>query len=124
MTDSEFQVLVLQQFEKINNRFDNLETRFDNLETKVDNLETKVDNLETKVDKIDVSQVRMETELTEKIRGLYDGREVHQDYFASIKNTLARIETSQDSFRYLLYNVESKQREQERELRLLRVEQG
>jgi len=74
-------------------------------------------------EKINASQVRMENEITEKVRGLFDARDVSLDYFASIKNTLARIEASQDSFRHMLYNVEGKQREQDRELRLLRVEQ-
>ena len=51
--------------------------------------------------------MRIETELVDKIRGLYDAREINLDYFASIKDTLARIETSQDSFSYLLHNFES-----------------
>lgn len=89
MTDQEFQGLILQQFQQLN-------TRFDTLETKVGTLETKFDALETKVDKIDTSQVRMENELTEKIRGLYDFREVQNDINEKIIYSLNRIEAKLD----------------------------
>jgi len=58
MDNEKFQELVLQQFQQLNTRFD---------------------KLETKVDKIDASQVRMENELTEKVRALFDAREVQND---------------------------------------------
>lgn len=107
-------------------KLDGVDARLDDIETKVgklDGMGVRLDNIENKVDKIDASQVRMENELTEKVRALFDARAVSLDYFASIKNTLARIENNQDSFRNMLYNLEGKQREQDRELRLLRVEQ-
>ena len=112
-----------ETLKQILGKLDGMDTRFGNLETNVEKIDTRINSLETKIEKIDASQVRMETELAEKVRGLFDAREVSLDYFASIKNTLARIEASQDSFRHMLYNVEGKQREQDRELRLLRVEQ-
>jgi ABC-type phosphate transport system auxiliary subunit len=56
----------------------------------------KLDGLETKIDKIDSNQLRMENELTEKIRGLYDFREVQNDINERIVSTLDRIEAKVD----------------------------
>ncbi len=66
---------------------------------------TPTDNMVTlasKIDKIDANQVPLETEIMEKIRALFDARPVNLDCFASIKDTLARIEADQESFRYIL----------------------
>ena len=63
--------------------------------------------------------VAMETELTEKIRALFDDRSVNQDYFKTINNTLARIENEQLFQSSLLIDTRKKQ---EAELRLLRAE--
>ncbi len=77
------------------------------------------EKIETKVDKL---ELRIENEVVEKIRGLYDDRSVNQDYFASIKDSLARIE---DRVEFLArQNVEhfDKLQKHDRELRLLRTE--
>ncbi|WP_235811146.1 hypothetical protein [Syntrophomonas wolfei] len=55
-----------------------------------------MDNLETKVDKVDASQVRMENELTEKVRALFDAREVQNDINERIIMALGRIEAKVD----------------------------
>lgn len=147
MDNAKFQELVLKKLELLDTLADNvtsldskvgtltdnmanLDSRVDTLTDNVASLDSKVGTLTndmavltSKVNNIDTNQVRLETEITEKIRALFDARQVSLDYFASIKNTLARIEASQESFRHMLYNVESKQREHDRELRLLRIEQ-
>jgi hypothetical protein len=105
MDNEKFQELVLKKLELL------------------DTLTNDITGLTSKVDKIDANQVRLETEITEKIRALFDFRQVSLDYFTSIKDSLARIEANQESFRHILYNVESKQREQDRELRLLHIEE-
>jgi len=56
----------------------------------------KLDNLENKIDKVDSNQLRMENELTEKIRGLYDFREVQNDINERLISTLDRIEAKVD----------------------------
>ena len=52
--------------------------------------------LSTDVKQIHESQIRMESELTEKIRGLYDFREVQSDVNERIKSSLERIEAKVD----------------------------
>ena len=94
------------------------------MQESIGQLHTRLDNLDTKVDKIDASQVRMESELTEKVRALFDAREVSLDYFASIKNELVRLVEGQDQIKRNLYRLDSKQDEQERELRLIRLEKN
>jgi len=75
--------------------------------------------IETKVDKL---ELRMENEVIEKIRALFDDRSMNQDYFASIKDSLARIE---DRVEFLArQNIDHLEniRKHDRELRLLRAE--
>lgn len=68
MTDKEFQELVIKQLQALNE----------------------------KINKVDTNQVRMENELTEKIRGLYDFREVQNDVNERIISTLDRLEAKVD----------------------------
>ncbi len=78
MDNNEFQKLVLEQFEKMNTRLDSMDTRLGNLEKGQIELQQ--------------SQVRMEGELTEKVRVLLDAREVQNDINTRIMETLGRIE--------------------------------
>jgi len=59
-------------------------------------MESRLDNLKHKTDRIDSGLLKLETrienEVVEKIRALFDDRSVNQDYFASIKNSFARID--------------------------------
>lgn len=82
MENDKFQELVIQQLEKMNSRMDKIDTRFD--------------GIEAKVDKIDASQVRMETDLTEKVRGLYDAWVVQNEFNEKVIQTLDRIEAKVD----------------------------
>lgn len=140
MDNDKFQELMLQQFNKVFEKLDSLEkgqskfeTRMDsldkgqsNLETRMDSLEkgqssikNRVNGLESKVDKL---ELRIENEVIDKIRALFDDRSINQDYFSSIKDSLARIE---DQIEFLAHqNIEHlhKLREHDRELRLLRAE--
>ncbi|MDD3899409.1 MAG: hypothetical protein PHE82_10770 [Syntrophomonadaceae bacterium] len=75
MTDQEFQELVIKQ-----------------LQTLTEGQQT----LSEKVNIIDLNQIRMENELTEKIRGLYDSREVQNDVNERIISTLERLEAKID----------------------------
>lgn len=64
----------------------------------------------------------IEHELTDKIRALFDDRSINQDYFKTIKNSLARIENELQTHSYMLIDLTEKQENQEAELRLLRTE--
>ncbi|MGB9661913.1 MAG: hypothetical protein ACPL5F_07825 [Moorellaceae bacterium] len=67
-------------------------------------------------------ELRLENEVIDKVRALFDARSVYLDYFASIKNSLAKIE---QNIGYLTNkNIEAMIRleEHDRELRLLRLE--
>lgn len=75
MTDKEFQELVIKQ-----------------LQTLTEGQQM----LNEKVNMIDTNQVGMENELTEKIRGLYDFREVQNDVNERIISTLERLEAKVD----------------------------
>jgi len=56
----------------------------------------QVNDLSVEVKAIEESQVRMENELTEKVRALYDAREVQNDVNERIINALGRIEAKVD----------------------------
>ena len=75
MTDQDFQELVIKQ-----------------LQTLTEGQQM----LSEKVNIIDLNQIRMENELTEKIRGLYDSREVQNDVNERIISTLERLEAKID----------------------------
>ena len=100
MDNEKFQELVLQQLQ--------------GLAEGQQKLESKVDKLET----------RMENEVIDKIRALFDDRSMGQDYFASIKDSLARIEDRVEFLGRRNIDTDSKLREHDRELRLLRVEKN
>ncbi len=75
MTDKEFQELVIQQLKALNEG---------------------QKRLNEKVNIIDANQVRMENDLTEKFRGLYDFREVQNDINERVISTLERLEAKID----------------------------
>lgn len=121
---------------KIITRLDSMDARFDGIDTRLDSMENRLEGLEAgqnilagqvvsltgDVQEIRQSQVRMENELTDKVRALFDAREVSFDYFASIKSELVILAEGQETIKRTFYRLESKQEEQERELRLLRIE--
>jgi exonuclease VII large subunit len=101
---------------RMENEFTRLDTRMENeftrLETRMENeftrLETRMENeftrLETQITEnqrgvrndITRLETRMENEVIEKIRGLYDFREVQQDTNQNIISILGRIEAKID----------------------------
>ena len=56
----------------------------------------RLDQVDTQLIDVKASQTRMENDLTEKIRGLYDAREVQFDANDRIIGSLARIESKLD----------------------------
>lgn len=102
----------ISRFDSLEGRFDNLEGRFDNLESQFDNLEGRFDKVEGRLDNIEVRQkkleIKIEDDISHKIRGLYDDREV-------IKGSLATINGKLDELSGIVTN---------HELRIQAVESG
>ncbi|MHB1041521.1 MAG: hypothetical protein ACYC0Q_01600 [Eubacteriales bacterium] len=112
MDNEKFQELVLQQLQALAKGQNQLTEGQNQLSERLNLLERGQARLE----------ISLENEVIEKIRALFDAIEVHLEYFASIKDNLARIE---DRVGFLArQNVEhlTKLQEHERELRLLRLE--
>jgi len=74
-----------------------MESRMDNLDHNQTRMESRLDNLDHKIDGIDSGllklELRMENEVIEKIRGLYDDREIQHDVNSRILAALERIES-------------------------------
>lgn len=82
----------------------NLETHIGTIEGRMDGMEAgqnilarQITILVEDVQEIRQSQVRMENELTEKVRALFDAREVQNDANERIITTLSRIENKLDN---------------------------
>ncbi len=82
--------------ESMDNRMESMEGRMESMDNRMESMEGRMGNLDTKVDKIDANQVRMENELTEKVRALFDAREVQNDVNQWLISSLDRIEAKVD----------------------------
>jgi septal ring factor EnvC (AmiA/AmiB activator) len=94
--ENEIRELMLEQFTKIFKRFDVFEDSLSRTESKVNALENGLARTESKVDalenglartesKIDKLEIRMENEVIEKIRALFDDRDVQNAMLNSLK---------------------------------------
>lgn len=110
MDTGKFQELVLQQLEALNegqkalfegqkqleNRMSNVEKSQQQLESRIGNIEKGQLRLETRMEAVEKNQLRLESriesEVVEKIRGLYDNREVQNERFERIENKISSIE--------------------------------
>ncbi|MFZ5642510.1 MAG: hypothetical protein ACOY46_02825 [Bacillota bacterium] len=84
-------------------------------------INSRINSLEASQKNIRQSQVKMEHELSEKLRALFDDREVNKDYFESLKDGLARTEEDIEAILTILKKMDARQTSQEREIRLLRT---
>lgn len=112
MDNDKFQELVLEQLGQLNNRLEKVDSRLEKVELGYTGLEQgqakvakHVTQLGEDVKTIHNSQVRMENELTEKIRGLYDFREVQDDINDRIIPSLGRIEAKVDVLQMETANI-------------------
>lgn len=76
----------------LENRIGNIDGRMEGMEAGQNILARQITILTEDVQDIRQSQVRMENELTEKIRALFDAREVQNDANERVITTLTRIE--------------------------------
>ena len=89
-----------ESFRKMDRRLENLEegqkraeVRFENLEEGQKKLEVRLGNLEEGQRKI---EIKIENDINDKIRALFDDREVTKDSFNNINNTLSDISEKLD----------------------------
>jgi len=106
---------------RLENRIGSLEEGQSRLENRIGSLEEGQSRLETKIDKL---EIKIESEVIEKIRALFDDRSVQMDYFTSIRDCLARVENRVEFL--ARQNVEhlTRLQEHDREIRLLRLEKS
>ena len=108
MDNEKFQELVLQQFQGLAGELKALTEGQQKLDSKVDKLETRIGNIEEGQNemKSDIAELnkgqlrletRMENEVIEKIRGLYEFREVQTEVNERILAALDRIEAKIES---------------------------
>ena len=76
-------------FEKIDSRIGRLETKVDRLELATLEIETKLERLKLATSKI---ETKLENETNEKVRALFDDREIQKEINDKVINTLDRIE--------------------------------
>lgn len=109
----------------LNSKVDALETSVGSLKGKVDGLENRFDGLDSKVDRLESTQLKVETrienEVIDKIRILFDAHSLYLDYFASLRDGQARIEDGIESLIRRSIDTNARITEHDRELRLLRL---
>jgi len=75
---------------KLEKHMDKLELRMENVEDNIDKLGTHMEN------NISIRELRIENEVIDKVRALFDVREVQNDVNERIINALNRIEAKVD----------------------------
>ncbi|MEW6173066.1 MAG: hypothetical protein AB1510_08385 [Bacillota bacterium] len=99
-------------------RLERLEKGQEALQKGQDELRQGQQDLQNQVTKM---EVRIENEVIDKIRALFDARQVHLDYFESLRDAMTRVE---DNIGFLMrreQNQEMRLEEHDREIRLLRL---
>ncbi len=101
-----------------NQRLQRLEDGQEALRADVAGLQTGQEALQNRLVALGV---RLENEVFEKIRALFDARQVHLDYFESLRDALSRVEENLDHLIRRERQQDIRLDEHEREIRLLRL---
>jgi len=126
LDNDKFQELVINQLSSLAEDVKGAKNDVETVKKDVDTLKPHQQGIKQDVETVKSHQLQMETkienEVVKRIRALFDDRSMNQDYFTSIKDSLARIEDrvefiARQSIEHLV-----KPREHDRELRLLRIE--
>jgi chromosome segregation ATPase len=96
----------------------NLQQGQEALRTDVGSLRQGQENLQNRLVTL---EVRLESEVFEKIGALFDARQVHLDYFESIRDALTRVEENIDHLIRRERQQDIRLDEHDREIRLLRL---
>ena len=88
------------KIENIDTRIDGIESKIENIDTRMDNMESKIEIIDTRIDGIENNMVKIETkienEVIDKLRSLFDFREVQVEMNNKMQSTLERIENKID----------------------------
>lgn len=103
---------ILGELKTLDRRVGNLEDCQKELNSDISDLKKGQQRLET----------RMENEVIDKVRTLFDAHSVHIDYFASLRDSQSRIEEKLDILVNRAISQDQKLDEHDREIRLLRIE--
>ncbi len=95
--------------------------RLEHLEKGQEELIGRVGSLEKGQQRL---ELRLEHEVIEKVKVLFDAHSLHLDYFESIRDSQARVEELLDLVFVQVTKLDDKQKNQERELRLLRAKKS
>lgn len=145
MENDKFQELVIEKFTQmdaaqkilidsvgeVKHRIDGLDQRIDGLENNVKGLVQSVDGLNQRVGaleetvsdtnrKFDRLAIRMENEVIDKIKILFDAHSVQVDHYESLKEGQIRLEKNLDSLNRIGMKFDLRLKKQEREIQLLR----
>lgn len=109
--NEQFQSVVLKQFQQVYEQLRDLKLGQTKLEANQLNLEANQLKLETKI----------EHDVIGDIRGLFDDRQVHLDYFKEIRESQVRMEGKLESLHHRVISQEFKLKDHEQELKKLRA---
>ncbi|MDH7578046.1 MAG: hypothetical protein QHH75_09560 [Bacillota bacterium] len=93
LDNDRFQELVLEQLKNLAEGQSQLQLQVTGATSRLDGIEKQLNGLEQDVKRM---EIRMENEIIDKIRALYDARSVQEDVNNRIINTLDRIEAKLD----------------------------
>jgi chromosome segregation ATPase len=122
MDNEKFQELVLLQLAQLQKSIQSIESITQKNTQSIDMVAQETMSLQNGLTEVKTSVVRMENELIDKVRVLFDANSLQMDYFESLKDGQARIEQQVSSISRRLLDYDYKIDTYERELRLIRAE--
>lgn len=112
MTDRELLELIATQVGGLTSQVSTLTSKVENIEKSQQETNQRTAQLENKI----------ENQIGDKVRALFDAHTLYLDYFESLKDGQARIEQTVSSISRQQINYEYKLSDYDRELRLIRSE--
>jgi septation ring formation regulator EzrA len=79
-------------FGEVDLRLDKVDSRFSEMDSRFDKVDSRFSEMDSRLERIEVSVIRIENDHGEKLRALFDAREVQMDINERICDTLNRIE--------------------------------
>ena len=89
--DSRFETIE-SRLDKMDSRFDEMDSRFNEMDSRFNEMDSRFNDLNSRMERVESSLVRIENDHGEKLRALFDAREVQLDVNERIFDTLNRLE--------------------------------
>ncbi len=106
MENERFQELVLKQLQVLTEGQSRLELRLDSVDSRLGQVESRLDSVDSRPENVEKGQLKIETrlenEVIEKIRALFDDREVQN---AKLEQIIAREDNISADINYLVSRV-------------------